>query len=75
MGIYRCFYSFGTIIAVGVTAMIFWQVFINMAMTMGLMPIVGVTLPFISYGGSSVITTMICVGLLLNISMRRFLSE
>jgi rod shape determining protein RodA len=55
--------------------MIFWQVSINIAMTMGLMPIVGVTLPFISYGGSSVITTMICVGLLLNISMRRFLAE
>ncbi|MBW2604129.1 MAG: rod shape-determining protein RodA [Deltaproteobacteria bacterium] len=72
---YRCRESFGTIIAVGITAMIFWQVFINVAMTMGLMPIVGVTLPFISYGGSSVITTMICVGLLLNISMRRFLAE
>jgi rod shape determining protein RodA len=72
---YRCREPFGTIIAVGVTAMIFWQVFINTAMTMGLMPIVGVTLPFISYGGSSVITTMICVGLLLNISMRRFLAE
>jgi len=72
---YRCREPFGTIIAVGVTAMIFWQVFINIAMTMGLMPIVGVTLPFISYGGSSVITTMLCVGLLLNISMRRFLAE
>jgi len=56
---YRCREPFGTIIAVGVTAMIFWQVSINIAMTMGLMPIVGVTLPFISYGGSSVITTMI----------------
>ncbi len=72
---YRCREPFGTIIAVGVTAMIFWQAFINIGMTMGLMPIVGVTLPFISYGGSSVITTMISVGLLLNISMRRFLYE
>ena len=72
---YRCRDPFGTILAVGVTAMIFWQVFINVGMTMGLMPIVGVTLPFISYGGSSVITTMICIGLLLNISMRRFLYE
>jgi rod shape determining protein RodA len=42
---------------------------------MGLMPVVGVTLPFISYGGSSVITTMAGMGLLLNISMRRFLFE
>ena len=67
--------SFGTILAVGATSMIFWQVFINIAMTMGLMPIVGVTLPFISYGGSSVLTTMICVGLLMNVSMRRSLGE
>jgi rod shape determining protein RodA len=42
---------------------------------MGLMPIVGVTLPFISYGGSSVLTTMICVALLMNVSMRRFPGE
>ena len=66
---------FGTILAVGITGMMFWQVFINVGMAMGLMPIVGVTLPFVSYGGSSVITTMICIGLLLNISMRRFLYE
>ena len=72
---YRCRDPFGTILAVGATSMIFWQVFINIAMTMGLMPIVGVTLPFISYGGSSVLTTMICVGLLMNVSMRRSLGE
>jgi rod shape determining protein RodA len=72
---YRCRDPFGTILAVGATAMIFWQVFINIAMTMGLMPIVGVTLPFISYGGSSVLTTMICVGLLMNVSLRRSFGE
>ncbi|MCP4745932.1 MAG: rod shape-determining protein RodA [Desulfobacteraceae bacterium] len=66
---------FGTILSVGVTAMIFWQVFINIGMVMGLMPVVGVTLPFISYGGSSVITMMAGAGLLLNVSMRRFLFE
>jgi rod shape determining protein RodA len=66
---------FGTILAVGITAMIAWQVFINIGMVMGLMPVVGVTLPFISYGGSSVITLMAGVGLLLNISMRRFMFE
>jgi len=60
---------------VGATAMIFWQVFINIGMAMGLMPIVGVTLPFISYGGSSIVSIMICVGLLMSISMRRFLFE
>jgi rod shape determining protein RodA len=55
--------------------MMFWQIFINVGMAMGLMPIVGVTLPFISYGGSSIVSIMICVGLLMNISMRRFLFE
>ena len=68
-----CREPFGTILAVGITAMIFWQVIINIGMTMGLMPVVGVPLPFVSYGGSSVLTTSICLGLLFNISMRRFL--
>lgn len=64
--------SFGTILAVGITAMIFWEVFINIGMVMGLMPVVGVPLPLISYGGSSVITTMLGIGILMNVSMRRF---
>lgn len=67
--------AFGKILAVGVTSMIAWQMFINVGMVMGLMPVVGVTLPFISYGGSSIITIMLGVGLLLNVSMRRFLFE
>jgi rod shape determining protein RodA len=66
---------FGTILAAGVTFMIAWQVFINIGMVMGLMPVVGVTLPFISYGGSSILTMMAGVGLLLNVSMRRFMFE
>ena len=66
---------FGTVLAVGVTAMIFWQVFINIGMVMGLMPVVGVPLPMISYGGSSIITIMMSIGLLINVSMRRFLFE
>ncbi len=66
---------FGTVLAVGVTAMIAWQVFINIGMVMGLMPVVGVTLPFVSYGGSSVITMLAGIGLLLNVSMRRYLFE
>jgi rod shape determining protein RodA len=70
-----CRDTFGTILAAGITAMIFWQVFINIGMVMGLMPVVGVPLPFISYGGSSVVTMMISVGVLMGISMRRFMFE
>ncbi|MBF0398953.1 MAG: rod shape-determining protein RodA [Desulfobacterales bacterium] len=72
---YRCREPFGMILCVGIISMISWQVFVNMGMVMGLMPVVGVPLPFISYGGSSMITTMICIGLLLNVSMRRFMFE
>jgi rod shape determining protein RodA len=70
-----CREPFGTIVAVGITGMIFWQVFINIGMAMGLMPVVGVPLPFISYGGSSVLATAVGIGLLLNVSMRRFMLE
>ena len=71
----RCRDPFGTILSVGVTSMIAWQVLINIGMVMGLMPVVGVTLPFISYGGSSIITMMMGIGLLMNVSMRRFKFE
>ncbi len=72
---YGCRDPFGIILSFGITAMIFWQIFINIGMVMGLMPVVGIPLPFVSYGGSSVITVMIGVGILANISMRRFLLE
>ena len=62
-------------LAVGITALLFWQVVINIGMTMGLMPVVGVPLPFVSYGGSSTITVAICIGLLMNVSMRRYMKE
>jgi rod shape determining protein RodA len=63
---------FGSLLAMGVTIMIFWQIFINVGMVMGLMPVVGVPLPLISYGGSSVATNMVGFGILLNIRMRKF---
>lgn len=62
---------FGAALAIGVGAMIFWHVFFNMGMAMGLLPVVGITLPLFSYGGSSVLTSMVGLGLLMNVSMRR----
>ena len=63
---------FGAVTAVGVSAMLFWQAIINVGMVCGLLPVVGMTLPLFSYGGSSVLTTMLGLGLLMNVSMRRF---
>jgi len=63
---------FGMFLALGVTAMLFWHIVVNLGMVIGLLPVVGVPLPLFSYGGTSMITTMIGVGLLLNVSMRRF---
>jgi rod shape determining protein RodA len=68
-----CKDRFGQLVAVGITAYLFWQIFINLCMVTGLMPVVGIPLPLFSYGGSSLITTMLALGLLLNLRMRRFL--
>ncbi|XXF75836.1 rod shape-determining protein RodA [Myxococcaceae bacterium GXIMD 01537] len=62
---------FGAFVAVGVTATIFWQVFENIGMVIGLLPVTGITLPLLSYGGSSLLSVFLCLGLLVNISMRR----
>ena len=61
----------GKLIATGVVVLIALQVLINIAMTIGFMPVVGIPLPLISYGGSSMFTTLIAIGLLLNVGMRR----
>ena len=58
---------YGTLIAGGVLAMFMFQVFVNVGMTIGIMPITGVPLPLMSYGGSSVIVTFIAIGLLQSI--------
>lgn len=65
----------GTLMAVGITALIFWQTVINIAMVTGMFPVVGMPLPIISYGGSSILTIFLGLGILLNISMRRFMKE
>lgn len=72
---YGCRNMFGSILAFGITSMIFLEIFINFGMVMGLMPVVGVPLPLVSYGGSSVMTNMIGFGILLNISMRKYISN
>lgn len=69
----RCNDRFGGLLAVGVTAMLFWHFVINMGMVIGLFPVVGVPMPFFSYGGTSMITSMVGIGLLQNVSMRRFM--
>ncbi len=63
---------FGSFLAAGVFFYFFWQIVINMGMVLGLMPVVGIPLPFISYGGSTTVVNLCLVGLVLNVSMRRF---
>jgi rod shape determining protein RodA len=63
---------FGALLAFGVLANVFWQAAINLGMTTGLLPVVGITLPFFSYGGSSLLTLMASLGLVINVNMRRF---
>jgi rod shape determining protein RodA len=64
--------NLGALLATGLTATIFWQVVINVAMTSGVLPVVGITLPFLSYGGSSMLALFTSIGLLMNVSMRRY---
>lgn len=63
--------NLGSYIAIGIGGIFFFHMVENIGMTIGLLPITGVPLPFVSYGGSSLITNFICIGLLLNISARR----
>ncbi len=66
---------FGSLVAAGVAAMLMFQVFVNVGMTIGIMPITGVTLPLMSYGGSSVITTLLAIGLLQSIYVQARASQ
>jgi len=63
----------GMLISFGITMLVFWEVFINVGMVLGMLPVVGIPLPFLSYGGSSMVVLMAAMGLLLNVSMRRFI--
>ena len=64
--------EFGMLVCVGVLAMLTFQVFENIGMTMGIMPVTGIPLPFMSYGGSSILTAFAAIGLVLNVHIHRF---
>lgn len=63
---------FGVFLTFGVVMLIFWQAVINLLMILGFLPVVGIPLPLVSYGGSSLLTTLLALGILLNVRMRRF---
>ncbi len=65
--------KFGTILALGILTIFFWHVVVNVGMVCGILPIVGVPLPFMSYGGSSLIASILGVAILTNISNKRFM--
>ncbi|MBM2805091.1 MAG: rod shape-determining protein [Deltaproteobacteria bacterium] len=64
---------FGALLVFGMIAIIFWHVVINVAMVSGIMPVVGVPLPLVSYGGSALASMMFAVGVMMNVSMRRYI--
>jgi rod shape determining protein RodA len=68
---FRCRHQFGRLVAIGITTTFFLYFFINIAMVMGLIPVVGVPLPLISYGGTALLTLMFCMGLLMNVWVHR----
>jgi rod shape determining protein RodA len=64
--------GFGALIAIGVVGALFWPAALNIAMVLGLAPVIGVPLPLFSYGGSALVTTLMLIGLVMNVSMRRY---
>ena len=64
---------FGAYLSVGIVALFFWAGAINVGMVIGVLPVVGVPLPMLSYGGSALLTCMMALGLLMNVSMRRYI--
>jgi rod shape determining protein RodA len=71
---YQAHDRLGALIATGVVTILAAQIFLNIGMTIGLVPIIGLPLPLMSYGGSSLVMTFLCLGLLMNVRMRRFKS-
>ncbi len=69
--VYNARDSYTALVSAGITTMFIFQIFINVGMTLGIMPVTGIPLPFLSYGGSSLITSMMGVALLMNLQSRR----
>ena len=67
----RCRSTYGRLLAAGVSAMVFIHIFINTAMVMGMIPVVGVPLPFLSYGGSFMLATLMAAGVLMHVHINR----
>ena len=63
----------GALMVIGVLAMVFWHMFVNIGMVIGILPIVGIPLPLLSYGGTSMLTTMFALGLISSVAVRRYL--
>ncbi|MCW2277133.1 rod shape-determining protein RodA [Heliophilum fasciatum] len=62
---------YGSLLVIGILSMFLFHIMINVGMTIGIMPVTGIPLPFVSYGGSAMITNMACIGILLNVNLRR----
>jgi rod shape determining protein RodA len=65
--------KFASLLAFGIVSIFFWHTFVNMGMVMGMLPIVGVPLPFMSYGGSALLTSMTGVAILVNIANKKYM--
>ncbi|UCG14457.1 MAG: rod shape-determining protein RodA [Deltaproteobacteria bacterium] len=66
---------FGALLGFGITVILFWHVAVNIGMVLGMLPVVGIPLPLVSYGGSSAVVTMASIGILLNVGMRKFVFQ
>jgi rod shape determining protein RodA len=64
----------GTMITMGVVAILVFHILVNIGMVVGMMPVTGIPLPLMSYGGSSVMFTFLALGIVMNIHMRRFVN-
>jgi rod shape determining protein RodA len=64
--------AFGAMLAVGIVGALFWPAVLNIGMVLGLAPVIGVPLPFVAYGGSALVSTLVAVGMLMNVSLRRY---